>query len=82
MPDRNRELTVERICREYQSLWAEMNLAQRAVALERITGAGGISRAEAVQRVSNPPCPRCGSTDMDRGDKADACRACGAVAER
>lgn len=73
-----REVAVERIITEYRPRWQDMNLGQRDLALNRIAAAAGISRAEAVQRVSKPACPQCGSSDMDRG-AVDVCRICSCV---
>jgi transcription initiation factor TFIIIB Brf1 subunit/transcription initiation factor TFIIB len=73
-----REVAAERIITEYRPLWDSYNLAQRDSAIDRITSALGISRAEAVQRVSKPACPQCGSSDMDRG-AVDVCRVCSCI---
>ena len=63
-----REAAVDRIIAEYQPHWETLTLAERFSAIERVTSAAGVSRDEAVQRLSNPPCPRCGSSNIERGD--------------
>ena len=73
-----RDAAVDRIIGEYQPHWDTLTLAERASAIDRITAAAGCTRAEAVERLSNPPCPRCGSTNIERGDVI-VCRVCAHV---
>jgi predicted RNA-binding Zn-ribbon protein involved in translation (DUF1610 family) len=74
----SRETAVDRIIAEYQRHWDSMTLVQRSSAISRVTAAAGIGAQEALERMSNPPCPRCGSTNIERGDVV-VCRVCGNV---
>jgi hypothetical protein len=74
----SRDAAIERICREYQARWESMTLNERGQALDRICSGGGVTRGEAIQRVSNPPCTSCGSTDLERGD-VNICNLCGRI---
>jgi uncharacterized protein (DUF983 family) len=65
---------------ECRPRWEAMTLTQRDAVIDRISNAAGISKIEAVQRVSNPGCPRCGGSDMDRG-AVDVCRNCSCVSK-
>jgi predicted RNA-binding Zn-ribbon protein involved in translation (DUF1610 family) len=74
----SREAAVDRMVAIYQPHWNDMTEEERRNAITRIASAAGVSREEAVQRVSNPPCPRCGSTNIERGEVV-VCRVCAHV---